>query len=231
MTKRMPIVLFLLLCSWPAVLRAQSPVSQTAPDASGKDVCSYLKDVEDKTDADCSPENLAALKSKNPETVELAEKKRKADVLKAYDVLKSSPPPETAPAPLQPPINERTFAAWLPDAKDLKDVEARRLQVRNQALQQEKKSAVSPERQKEIDAELSANQARLAALGKISDPGRFNCYLGERVAARGPIRRFPRRPARRAAALGRRRITRARTRKRAHRRAFPADVSTAGCRT
>lgn len=179
----MPLALLLLLCSRPAVLHAQTPVSQTAPGVSDKDICSYLKDVEAKTDADCSTENLAALKSKNPETGDLA-LKRKADVLKAYDVLKSSPPPEAAPAPLQPLINDRTFAAWMPDAKDLKDVETHRLQFRNQALQKEKKSPATPERQKEIDAELSANQARLAALDKIRDPGQFTCYLDEGCGAK-----------------------------------------------
>jgi len=183
MRKRLRAGLVALLLAWPTVLCVQSVLSQSAPDASDKDICSYLKDVEAKTDADCSPENLAALKSKNPETLVLAQK-RKADVLKAYDALKSSPPPETAPTPLQPAINERTFAAWLPDAKDLKDIEARRLQALNQSLQQEKKSAVSPERQKEIDTGLSANQAKLAALDKIRDPEQLRCFLGEGCGAR-----------------------------------------------
>jgi|GEM_PF-1890225 len=175
--------LLLLFIASSAAVQAQDAALQAAPDENDKDICSYLKDVEAKTDADCSLENLAAFKSMNPGTLELAQK-RKAYVLKAYEVLRSSPPPETAPTPLQPPINERTFAAWLPDAKDLKDVETRRLQARNNALEQEKKSPVSPEREKEIATELASNQSKLATLEKIRDPGQFNCFWGEGCGVR-----------------------------------------------
>ncbi len=187
-----------------------TPAEASADD---RDLCSFLKDVQAKADADCSHGALTALKTQNPaayfQQVELA-RRRKSEVLKAYGFLKSQPAPETTdhentgpdgtpdsrhyqrpppgssnqsqspPTQLQPPINGRTFPAWIgPAAKDLKEVYARWLQVQSQELQQEKENPVSPERKKEIDAALAANQAKIRTLGRIKDPEELSCFFGE----------------------------------------------------
>lgn len=195
--------------------------AQQAPSPSDKDICSYLKDVEAKTDADCGQNALATLKSQDlaiySQKLELA-RKRRPEVLKAYEFLKAQPSPVGAgyknaepgndpvprhnqePAPsigkpdqpvptqLQPPINERTFPAWLgADAKDLKEIYTHWLQAESRVLQQEKTMPVFPERRKEIAAALAANRAKITALGKINDPESFRCFLGETCGTRSKL--------------------------------------------
>lgn len=149
--------------------------------------------------------------------LELA-RKRKAMVLKAYEFLTAPPslggagsrsakpgndpkprhdqetassvgkPEQSAPTQLQPPINERTFPAWLgAEEKDLKEVYARWLQAQSRELQQEKGSPVSLERRKEVDTALVANQAKITALGKIYVPEAFRCFLGEACGTRSEL--------------------------------------------
>ncbi len=209
-----------LLLGWallPSFLRlaeAESPPqSPQQVSSDNKDLCSYLKDVAAKTDADCGEEALAAFKSNDISAYSRLldfTHKRKPEVLKAYELLKAPPsaeavgrkatdtgadadprheqptiPGTTKPDPadlprLDPPINERTFPAWVgPEAKDLKEVYTRWLHAQNRELQQEKGNPVSAERHKEIDATLARNQARIKALGRIGDPGELGCFLGE----------------------------------------------------
>lgn len=192
--------------------------SPQAPSSNDKDLCSYLKDIEAKTDADCGRDALTALKSQDADAysqkLELA-RKRKPEVLKAYEFLKAQPSPEaarrkntepgkdsnarrdqeTAPGigrsdqpaatQIQPPINERTFPAWLgAEATGLKEVYSRWLEARSQELKHEKEMPVSPERRKEIGAALAANQAKITALGRITDTAQLSCFLGESCGAR-----------------------------------------------
>ena len=213
---------WVLFPAFPHLAQAEPPQqSPQQPSSNDKDLCSYLKDVEAKSDADCGQEVLTALKSQDPagysQKLELA-RKRKPGVLKAYELLKAQPSLEAAgrkatgpgddPAArhdqetppgsskpnqsvlpqLDPPINERTFPAWIgPAAKDLKEVYTRWLKVQNQELQQEKGKPVSPERRKEIDAAFAANQAKIAALGRINDPAELSCFLGEACGRRSEL--------------------------------------------
>lgn len=207
------VLLVLVLVSPLAALDQGGQLSDLqAPQAlapSDKDLRSYLKDVEAKTDADCVPTILAVLKTNDPaahtKKLELA-RQRKAEVLKAYEFLRAQPAPEATrpvgalgngdagrrdhfqqpaaaqpnPAQLQPPINERTFPAWIgPEVKDLKEVYTRWLQERNQEFHRELENPVSLERRKEIDAALAANQLKIAELGRIKDTAELSCFLGE----------------------------------------------------
>lgn len=188
-----------LLPVFPRLAEAESPQQPPRqPSSNDNDLCSYLKDVQAKTDADCGQEVFAALKSRDPaaysQKLELA-RKRKPDVLKVYELLKARPSPPDANKPnqsalpqLDPPINERTFPAWIgPEAKDLKDIYTRWLQAQTQELQEEKENPLSPERGKEIEAALAANQAKITALGKINDPGEFRCFLGEACGTKSEL--------------------------------------------
>ncbi len=204
-----------LLPAFPRLSEAEPfPRSSQPASPDNVDLCSFLKDVEAKTDADCREDILAALKAQEPAAyvlkVELA-RKRKPKVLEAYEFLRAQPAIETAgrkPAGsgeprtppgsgnpdkaalprLDPPINERTFPAWVgPGAKDLKEIYTHWLEAQNQKLQQERENSVSPERRKEIDATIAVNQGRIAALGKIKDSGELSCFLGESCGTKSDL--------------------------------------------
>jgi len=189
---------------------ATSPLHAEKPDAPAlgqdeKDLCSYLKDVDSKTDADCAPDAIAALKTQDPsafaQKLQLAAK-RKADVHRAYDRLKAlsasdpaNPSPaapakkdEPDPLRLTPPINDRTFPAWIgADAPDFKAVYGRWLQAQNAELEREQQGPVSDERRKQITAQLAHNQEKISSLEKIKDPAQLNCYLGDSCGTRGDV--------------------------------------------
>lgn len=178
----------LLILAFVSPLAAQPVVSPTSAD---KDFCAYLKDVEAQPDSACASDVIAALKSADigaySQKVELA-RKRKTDVLKAYEILKTSPIADKGQGVLQsllPPINERTFPAWVGSGS--KAVYAAWLQGQNRRLQEEKTNPVSPERRKEIDAVMSANQGRIAGLGKLTDAATLNCAIGESCGARSAL--------------------------------------------
>lgn len=189
-------VFFVLFFGLPlTLLNAKNAAKSSETGADDKDLCSYLKDIEAKTDADCDKDTLSALKSKDPATfsrkIELAHQ-RKDSVLKAYEFLNAQPPSDqktfseaenqhqAIPTQLQPPINERTFTAWIGlEAKGLKEVYARWLQAQKQELQNETTGPISPERRKEIEATLTAYEAKISALMKIKDAGELSCFLGE----------------------------------------------------
>jgi hypothetical protein len=127
-------------------------------------------------------------------------RQRKTVVLKAYEYLKAPPalepagrdaghsngpndqydqrtPPGTnvpnkvLPTQLEPPINERTFPAWLgPEAMDLKEVQTRWLGMRNQDLQREMENPLSPEQRKQIEAALAAPDVRIVAVTRRAKP-------------------------------------------------------------
>lgn len=183
---------FIAVLNLPPSLNAKDSAKPAETSAEDKDLCSYLKDIESKTDADCLQDALSALKIKDraaySRKVELA-RKRKPMVLDAYAALKARASEDAdrqakqkpSPlAPLEPPINERTFAAWVgPETKDLKDVHTQWLKAQNQELAQEMENPVSPERRKAIDVAMAGNQAKISALGRIKDPGELRCFLGE----------------------------------------------------
>lgn len=173
------------------------PVRAEKPDAplpaqDSKDLCSYLKDVDAKTDAACAPDALLALKAQDRNG--FAEKlafaaKRKTDVQRAFEHLKASPAKAGTEMPsLQPPINERTFPAWLGDkALELKPVYARLLDAQNQQLKKQAAAEASPERKAEIERALASNRAKIASLQKIKDPAQLNCFLGDTCGNRGDV--------------------------------------------
>ena len=202
-TRRWSLSLIVFLSLSPSPLRAEKP-DAPALGQDEKDLCSYLKDVDSKTDADCAPDVIAALKTQNPSA--FAQKlqlsaKRRADVHRAYDQLKvlsasdlanSSvvPPPakkdEPDPLSLAPPINDRTFPAWIgADALDFKAVYGRWLQAQNAELEREQQGPVSDERRNQMTAQLAHNQEKIAGLEKIKDPAQLSCYLGDSCGTRG----------------------------------------------
>ncbi len=202
MSKRATASFFVLLFGLSPSLRSEDAAKPDDSNSNNKDLCSYLKDIDAKKEADCGQEALASLRSKDPagysQKIELTHK-RKADILKAYEFLKTQPPPDPtspqannqnqpSPIQLQPPINERTFPAWIgPEAADLKEVCTRWLQAQSQELQREQKAQVPPERRKEIDAALAVNQAKIAGLQKLKDPSQFRCFLGESCGGSGNV--------------------------------------------
>ncbi len=174
-------------------------------------LCSYLKDVESLSDADCKRDDFNALQSADPADYSRkldSARRRKSEVLRAYESLKARATPgmagrpgagsggdpevpgpgASAPLRLQPPINERTFPAWVgPEARDLKDVVTRWLQVQEQELQREAGSPVSPEHRRGIETALTANRAKITALSRITDPAELSCFFEEACGAKPPL--------------------------------------------
>src|SRR6185312_15083520 len=184
---RFAAAILLSLLAFPARADTGAP---TVPAQDSKDLCSYLKDVDGKTDAACEPEALLALKAKDQNA--FAEKlalaaKRKADVQRAYERLKASSAKDTADLPrLEPPINERTFPAWIgADSPDFKAVYGKWIRAQSDDLRREEQGPISDARRKEIDRKLAANQTRLTGLETIKDPQQLSCYLGESCGIRG----------------------------------------------
>ena len=187
-------------------LYAATPAVPDATLVDDKDLCSYLKDVDAKTDSACAPDAVAALKIQDPgglgEKYALAQK-RKTAVQAAYEYLKELPPAEGTPPPakddpskqpspyrlrLEPPINGRTFPAWIgTEAKDFKAVYARWLLSQNAELEHEQQGAISAERRKQITAQLAQNQTRISGLEKIKDPAQLSCFLGECCGTRADV--------------------------------------------
>src|SRR6185312_540206 len=185
---RFAAAILLSLLAFPARADTGAPAI-LAQDA--KDLCSYLKDVDGKTDAACAPDAILALKAKDSNA--FAEKlalaaKRKAEVQKAYERLKALTAKDAIEIPkLDPPINAQTFPAWLGDkALDLKPVYARLLEAQNKQLEQQK-AAESPEYRAQFERTLAANQARIASLDKIKDPSPLSCFLGDICGNRGAV--------------------------------------------
>lgn len=181
-TSHMLPTLFLALVS---PLAAQPIVRPPPPPDT--DICSYIEDVEAKTKADCTPESLAALKSDDSEITELA-RKRKIDVLNEYEALRAAPVAGKEPptlVPLTPPINERTFLAWL--GPESKNIYGRWLHAENRRLQQEVNNPTSLDRKREIDAAIAANQSKIAALGKLTDISALSCAIGESCGTRSAL--------------------------------------------
>lgn len=188
--------------SAPSLRAEPSAAPEIAPEDS-KDFCSYLKDVESKTDTACAPDTLATLNTQDPAafTEKLASaRKRKSQVEAAYEFLKTLPPENEAkpsarppaggpdPMHLTPPINDRTFPAWIgADAKDFRAVYGRWLQAQNAELEREQRGPASEERKKQIVDRLARNQERISSLEKIKDPAKLSCYLGDACGKRGDV--------------------------------------------
>lgn len=203
MPRKTPAILFFFLCGiHPQIIHAKDSSSLTEAENAGKVFCTYLNDVEAKTPANCSHEILTDLKTQDPAEYSrmlTLVPKRKTEVMRAYEFLRAKPPldpksavtgnpDQSSPIQLQPPINERTFPAWIgSEEKDLKEVYARWLQAQNQELQREKESPVSPERGKEIAAALEANQGKISALERIKDPAELGCFLGETCGSKSGL--------------------------------------------
>lgn len=188
----MSISLFLTLAFlplFPRLTAAATPQqSQQVPAEEAKDLCNYLKDVEAKTDADCVEDDWASEKVQNRAAYDQklsASRKRKADVHRSYDFLRTRVPAATE---LQPPINERTFFVWIgPEAAEFKTVYTRWLESQSRWLEQERQSTENSERRKQIDTALAANQARVEGLKGLKDPSEFVCFLGEACGTRSDL--------------------------------------------
>lgn len=176
-----------------------------------KDVCSYLKDIESKSQMDCDvlkdPAQWEKLKAEKPALIELTGK-RKGEVQKVYEEFSkdsgmkklsndsdrsksSSADTILLTTPMSEPLNERTFPSWYPEDKDLLDVYKRWIAGVNEKLRREKENEATPvsaERRKEIDALLANNKVFIARLGSdINTSEKFRCFIGDDCLNRGDV--------------------------------------------
>lgn len=193
-----------------AFVAIPSQADQAPPELT--DACSYLKDIEAKSQEDCDalkdPAKWAELKAQKPALIESAVK-RKGEVQKVYEEFSrdssmkklkndsdrsksSSAETILLTSPVSEPLNERTFPAWYPNDKDLLDVYKRWIAGVNERLRREKEneeSSVSQERRKEIDALLANNKVFLSRLGDdINTSEKFRCFIGDDCRSQGDVK-------------------------------------------
>ncbi len=187
-------------------LGAEVPVSRARLAGDDEVLCSYLKDVESKTDAACGAENLASLRERDAATYAgklEAARRRKAEVQRAFEFLASPKDPKKAagieergqgsgagdsdPTRLQPPINERTFPAWISaGSRDVSAAYARWIKPQDPDGSHAEPRA-PPARDREAEAAIAANRANVSALGRIRDAAEMNCFLGESCGIREEV--------------------------------------------